>query len=86
MLAAEDVFTAEDMKERAFGTPVIEAKGDSIEIAISLQTAETLDVWAAMALEGATLEVDSAKGQVRVKVPKTNAKAAFYKFIVPSQP
>jgi hypothetical protein len=38
-----------------------------------------------MALQGATLEIDSAKGQVRVKVPKGDKKAAFYKFVVPNE-
>jgi hypothetical protein len=60
-------------------------KEDVIEIAISLQTAETLNAWQAMALQGATLEIDEAKGQVRVKVPKGDQKAAFYKFIVPTE-
>ncbi len=35
-----------------------------------------------MALEGARLEIDQEKGQVRVVVPKGDKKGAFYKFVV----
>ena len=85
LLDADEVFTADEMKEMAFDTPVVEVKNDVIEIAISLQTAERLDAWQAMALQGATLEIDAQKGQVRVKVPKGDKKAAFYKFVVPDE-
>jgi hypothetical protein len=85
LLDADEVFTADEMKEMAFDTPVVEVKNDVIEIAISLQTAESLDAWQAMALQGATLEIDAQKGQVRVKVPKGDKKAAFYKFVVPNE-
>ncbi|MBQ9694517.1 MAG: hypothetical protein IJV69_07165, partial [Kiritimatiellae bacterium] len=85
LLAADEVFTADEMKEMAFGAPVMEVKDDVIEIAISLQTAETLNAWEALALQGATLEIDATKGQVRVKVPKGNKSAAFYKFVVPTE-
>ena len=85
LLDADEVFTADEMKEMAFDTPVVEVKDDVIEIAISLQTAESLDAWQAMALQGAALEIDAQKGQVRVKVPKGDKKAAFYKFVVPNE-
>ncbi|MBR5592073.1 MAG: leucine-rich repeat domain-containing protein [Kiritimatiellae bacterium] len=84
-LDADEVFTADEIKEMAFGSPIVEAKEDVIEIAISLQTAETLNAWQAMALQGATLEIDEAKGLVRVKVPKGDQKAAFYKFVMPTK-
>ena len=84
-LEDDTLYTADEIQEMAFDTPVVEVKEDVIEIAISLQTAETLNAWQAMALQGATLEIDEAKGQVRVKVPKGDQKAAFYKFIVPTE-
>ena len=84
-LEDDTLYTADEIQEMAFDTPVVEVKENVIEIAISLQTAETLNAWQAMALQGATLEIDEAKGQVRVKVPKGDQKAAFYKFIVPTE-
>ncbi len=43
LLDADEVYTKDEMKEMAFGAPVVEVKADEIEIAISLQTAESLD-------------------------------------------
>jgi hypothetical protein len=83
LLDADEVLTADEMKEMAFGAPVMEVKEDVIELAISLQTAETLNAWQAMALQGATLEIDEEQGMVRIKVPKGDKQGAFYKFVVP---
>ena len=84
LLKDDEVFTGDEMKEMAFGAPVMEVKEDVIELAISLQTAESLNAWQAMALQDATLEIDEAQGLVRIKVPKGNKQGAFYKFVVPN--
>lgn len=83
-LNKDEVFTADEMKEMAFKAPVVEVGSDAIEISISLQTAEKLNEWNPMLLQGATLEVDQEAGKVRVRVPKGDKKAAFYKFVVPT--
>ena len=48
------------MKEMAFGAPVMEVKEDVIELAILLQTAESLNAWQAMALQGVTFDFSSS--------------------------
>lgn len=84
-LELREVFTIEMMKSMAFGNPTMTILDENVEVAISLQTAETLDAWKTLALQGAALEIDDVKGQVRIKVPKGSKDAAFYKFVVPNE-
>lgn len=81
-VAKQEVFDEAGMIEQAAEAPVMTVKDDVVEIYISLEYAKTLDSWEAMDLQEATLEVDEAAGLLKVKVPRNNVDAAFYRFVV----
>lgn len=72
---ADEVFTADEMKEMALGTPVIQVKDGVITVSIQVQKASELNgEWEAV--EDGELSVEIA--------PKADEKAGFYKFVVPN--
>ncbi len=73
-LDADEVFTANEMKELALGAPVIEVKNGVAKVGIQvMKTASLEGEWEA--IEEVTVEV----------TPEANEKAAFYKFVVPEK-
>ena len=76
LLAADEVFTADEMKALALGAPVIQVKNGKAIVSIQVQQASELD--------GEWEVVED--GEVSVEItPKAGEKAGFYKFVVPNQ-
>lgn len=82
-IANGDVYTEDSLREMAFGSPVMKVEDGYVTIGFTLQTAESLDAWTSLSLEGATISSDETTGSIQVKIPISTANAAFYKFIVP---
>lgn len=80
-VADKELITAETLRKMALREPIVEVKGGKAEVRISLQTASSLgEAWKAVFLEEHAASVK--EGALQVVVP-AEAKAAFYRFVVP---
>lgn len=74
LLDADEVFTADEMKMLALGSPVIEVKEGKAKVGITLNKAATLN--------GEWQKVKDIEVEV---IPDENEDAAFYRFVVPER-
>ena len=74
LLDANEVFTADEMKSLALGSPVIEVKNGKAKVGITLNKAATLN--------GEWQKVKDIEVEV---TPDENENAAFYRFVVPER-
>lgn len=73
---ADEVFTADEMKEMALGTPVIQVKNGVTTVSIQVQKASELN--------GEWEVVEDGEVSVEIEI-EANEKASFHKFVVPNE-